>query len=134
MRSIAVAERAASRVYRISVDHPAVTVRLAVRLESPGDPCVNLTNDLQFSYEPGLPESAQEALDRRLYDAIYTAVDFGDRPLPVEGLNVIVTTLTGDPPFGTILADDPAALTAIGDALAALLSDAVRRARRELPE
>lgn len=134
MRSIAATERDASRVCRVSGRTPAIRFHLAVRLESPGDPCVNLTSDLQFSYEPGLPEPAQEVLDRRLYDAIYAAVEPGDRPLPPEGLKVIVTALTGDPPLAAILADDPAALDAIGDALAALLADAVRQARRGLPE
>jgi hypothetical protein len=127
-----VAEHTAARECRFTARGPAVALALTARLETPGEPCVAISTELLFAYDDAIPEELQYALNDRLFAGIYAALD-GARPLPPEGLRVVIPALHIDPSLARLLRADPFAGARIaGGHLEELAREAVAAAWRQL--
>lgn len=127
-----IAEHTAARECRFAASGLAVALALTARLETPGEPCVAISTELVFAYDDAIPEELQDALNDRLFAGIYTALD-GARPLPPEGLRVVILALHTDPPLARLLRADPLVGARIaGDHLEELAREAVAAAWRQL--
>lgn len=129
-----VAEHTAARECRFAARGPAVALALTARLETPGAPCVAISTELLFAYDDAISEELQYALNDRLFAGIYAALD-GARPLPPEGLRVVIPELRSAPPLARLLCADPLAGVQIaGDHLEELAREAVAAAWRQLDD
>lgn len=116
-------------------DGRAVRLTLTVRLETPGEACVAVSSTVACAYEPPLPDDVAVRLDDRLYDGLYDGLALIEGPLPPERLRVCIADLSSDPPLATLLTPvDWPTVRELGDILAALAAEGVRRAWPALDE
>lgn len=131
-RHIQMVERTVAKECWFSERYPAVTLGLTVHLETPGDPCVNLTTALIFDYDAAIAEEVQYRLDDRLYAGIAAGLAAAE-PFPPEGLKVTLSGVRSAPSLARLLRDDRLfGLEIAGDYMQELAAEAVTTAWRQL--
>lgn len=73
-----------------------VEISVAVRLEIPGEPGVDVA--IALDYEPKFPLATQDVLHQRLYDGVHGGLAAVERPLPPGGVTAVVTAVRLTPP------------------------------------
>ena len=127
------AEATATHHCEFAAGLPPLTLRLTVRLETPGECCANIATMIAFDYAPPLPADVAVRLDDRLYDGVYAALAEINGPFPPEGVRVTLLALESTPTLAEALPPEGwAAVAALGDGCFALARAAVARAWQTL--
>ncbi|MDP9363472.1 MAG: hypothetical protein M3Q10_04445 [Chloroflexota bacterium] len=99
---------------------PGREVELDVRLETPGEPGVDV--DILLLDEP-LPAAWDEAVVRHLYEGVHAGLAAAGRPLPDGGVRVSITKLRVEP---TLAGDpDPEEVDRLADTVRAIVASTV---------
>jgi hypothetical protein len=127
------AEATATHHCEFAAGLPPLTLRLTVRLETPGECCANIATMIAFDYAPPLPADVAVRLDDRLYDGVYAALAEIDGPFPPEGVRVTLLALESTPALaGALPPAEWAAVSALGDGCFTLARAAVTLAWQAL--
>ena len=110
-------------------DGTTLSLRVTVRLTTPGEACVAISASVAFAYAPSLPDDLAVRLDDRLYDGLYGGLAEVEGALPPGRIRLEVLALDAAPPLAQML--DPvdwSLVGKVGDRLAQLAAEAVRAA------
>lgn len=123
-----VAEQTTHSRYWSSAARPPREIDVSARIETPGEPGVDV--DTVLAYQP-LPEGWDEVIARHVYEAVHAALAAAARPLPDDGLRVLISDLRIAPAPGRDA--DPAEVTAVAETVRAIVAATVESLWAGLP-